>query len=153
MSMNKKAVIAVSAMLSAIAAMSAYAAASDVIKERQQGLKSLGEAFKTVRDELAGGKDMAKIRTASATISKVANSMEHWFPAGSGGEAGVKTAAKPEIWKDTATFNSARKRLVDEAAKFSQAANSGDLAAVRGGVPALGGACKNCHDNFRVKED
>jgi cytochrome c556 len=153
MAMKTKALIAIAAVFGVASATIAYAAAADVIKERQQGLKSLGEAFKTVRDELAGGKDMAKIKTASATISKVANSMEHWFPAGSGGEAGVKTAAKPEIWQDSATFNSARQRLVSEAAKFSQAANSGDLAAVRGGVPGLGGACKNCHDNFRVKED
>lgn len=153
MTMTKKALIAIAAAVGAAAAMSAYAAASDVIKERQQGLKSMGEAFKSVRDELSGGKDVAKIKAASATISKVAGSMEHWFPAGSGSEAGVKTAAKPEIWKDMATFDSARQRLVSEAAKFSQAANSGDLAAVRGGVAGLGGACKNCHDNFRVKED
>jgi len=151
--MKKKALVAIAAVVGVAAAISAYAAASDVIKERQQGLKSLGDAFKTVRDELAGGKDVSKIKAASATISKVANSMEHWFPAGSGGEAGVKTAAKPEIWKDTATFNSARQRLVDEAGKFAQAANAGDLAAIGSGVRGLGGACKNCHDNFRVKED
>lgn len=149
----KKTLVVMAAMAGVVAAVGAYAAAADVIKERQQGLKSMGDAFKTVRDELAGGRDVAKIKSASATISKVANSMEHWFPAGSGGEAGVKTAAKPEIWKDTATFNSARQRLVDEAGKFAQAANSGDLAAIGGGVRGLGGACKNCHDNFRVKED
>lgn len=150
---KEKSLVVATALVASIVTVAAYAAATDVIKERQQGLKSLGDAFKTVRDELAGGRDVAKIKSASATISKVANSMEHWFPAGSGSEAGVKTAAKPEIWKDMATFNSARQRLVDEAGKFAQAANSGDLAAIGGGVRGLGGACKNCHDNFRVKED
>jgi cytochrome c556 len=43
--------------------------------------------------------------------------------------------------------------LVDEAGKFATAANTGDLATIGGGVRGLGGACKNCHDNFRVKED
>ena len=133
--------------------VSVQAAAPDTIKERQQGLKDMGAAFKTVRDELAGGKDVAKIQAASATISKAANAMANWFPAGSGTEAGVKTAAKPEIWSDAATFTAARQKLVDEAAKFSTATKSGDLAAIGGGVRGLGGACKNCHDNFRVKED
>ena len=81
-----------------ITAFGVQAAAPDVIKERQQGLKDMGAAFKTVRDELTGGKDAAKIKAASATIAKTANSMDKWFPAGSGSEAGVKTAAKPEIW-------------------------------------------------------
>jgi cytochrome c556 len=132
---------------------SVQAAAPDTIKERQQGLKDMGEAFKTVRDELTGGKDAAKIKAASATITKTAHAMANWFPAGSGTEAGVKTAAKPEIWSDGATFTAARQRLVDEAAKFASLADAGDMAAIGGGVRGLGGACKNCHDNFRVKED
>ena len=135
------------------AVLSVQAAAPDVIKERRQGLKDMGEAFKTVRDELSGGKDAAKIKAASATITKTANAMVNWFPAGSGTEAGVKTLAKPEIWSDPATFTAARQKLVDEAAKFALLANSGDMAAIGGGVRGLGGSCKNCHDNFRVKED
>jgi cytochrome c556 len=146
--------IQVSALvLGVTVAMGSQAAAPDIIKERQQGLKDMGAAFKTVRDELTGGKDVAKIKVASATISKVARSMDKWFPAGSGTEAGVKTAAKSEIWSDAATFTAARQRLVDEAAKFAALAEAGDIAAIGGGVRGLGGACKNCHDNFRVKED
>ncbi len=134
-------------------ALSVQAAAPDIIKERQQGLKDMGAAFKTVRDELSGGKDAAKIKAASVTINKVANSMDKWFPAGSGTEAGVKTAAKPEIWSDAATFNAARLKLVEETAKFASLAASGDMAAIGGGVRGLGAACKGCHDKFRVKED
>jgi cytochrome c556 len=129
------------------------AAAPDTIKTRQQGLKEMGDAFKTVRDELQGGKDVAKIKAAAATINKSANAMKDWFPAGTGPEAKVKTAAKPEIWADMATFVAARDKLVEEAGKFQTVANSGDLAAVGAGVRGLGGACKGCHDKFRVKED
>jgi cytochrome c556 len=143
---------AVAAVVS-ITAMAVHAAATDTIKTRQEGLKAMGDAFKVVRDELQGGKDVAKIQAAATTISKSANSMKDWFPAGSGPEAKVKTAAKPEIWTDNATFNSARERLVEETGKFATVANSGDLAAIGGGVRGLGGACKNCHDKFRVKED
>src|SRR4249920_863125 len=125
-----------------ITALGVQAAAPDLIKERQQGLKDMGAAFKTVRDELTGGKDVAKIKAASATINKTANSMDKWFPAGSGPEAGVKTAAKPEIWSDGATFIAARQRLLDEAGKFAALAEAGDVAAIGGGVRGLGGACK-----------
>jgi len=146
------------AMLSmAIACMvgaGVYAAAPDTIKERQHGLKGMGEAFKSVTDGMkAGNLDAAKVKEASATISKTANSMANWFPAGSGSEAGVKTAAKPEIWSDAATFTAARQKLVDEAGKFAQLANAGDMSAIGGGVRGLGGACKGCHDKFRIKED
>jgi cytochrome c556 len=134
-------------------AVSTQAAAPDTIKERQQALKDTGAAFKTVRDELSGGKDVAKIKAAAAAINKSANAMVHWFPAGTGAEAKVKTAAKPEVWSDTAGFNAAREKFVAEAGKFQAAADSGDLAAVGAGVRGLGGACKNCHDTYRVKED
>lgn len=130
------------------------AAASDIIKERQQGLKAMGEAFKLVRDQLKGGSpDAAAIKTAAATIQKTAGAMSKWFPKGTGPDAGIKTAAKPEIWSDAATFDAARTKLVDETAKFAALANAGDMAAIGGGVRGLGGACKNCHDTFRVKED
>ena len=99
-------------------AVSTQAAAPDTIKERQQALKDTGAAFKTVRDELSGGKDVAKIKAAAATINKSANAMVHWFPAGTGTEAKVKTAAKPEVWSDAAGFNSAREKFVAEAGKF-----------------------------------
>lgn len=134
-------------------AMGVQAAAPDTIKERQKGLKEMGEAFKTVRDELAGGKDVAKIKAAAAVISKSSNAMVNWFPAGTGPETGVKTAAKPEIWSDTADFTAKRQKLVEETTKFAALAESGDLAAIGGGVRGLGGACKGCHDRYRVKED
>jgi cytochrome c556 len=47
----------------------------------------------------------------------------------------------------------ARQKLVEEAGKFAALANAGDMASIGGGVRGLGGACKGCHDKFRVKED
>ena len=130
------------------------AAPSEVIKERQEGLKTMGKAFKDMTDQMRAGKlDATTVRATSATISKTADAMANWFPAGSGPEVGVKTAAKPEIWSDAATFTAARQKLVEEAGKFAQLAQAGDMSAIGGGVRGLGGACKNCHDKFRVKEE
>ena len=147
--------IALTATIASAFAIGVYAASpADTIKERQDGLKSMGKIFKSVADQLRGGNlDPATVKEASATISKTADAMANWFPTGSGPEAGVKTAAKPEIWSDRATFDAARQKLVDEAGKFAQLASAGDMSAIGGGVRGLGGACKNCHDKFRVKED
>jgi cytochrome c556 len=129
-------------------------APADVIKTRQQGLKDMGAAFKTVRDQLkAASPDTAAIKTAAGTIQKTADAMAKWFPKGSGPEVGVKTAAKVEIWNDAGGFSDARQKLVEESAKFAQTAAGGDAAAIGGGVRGLGMACKGCHDKFREKDD
>jgi cytochrome c556 len=153
--LKRSKIVIMTAALGVVVAMGVQAAApTDVIKERQDGLKSMGKIFKSVADQLrAGNLDPATVKEASATITKTADAMANWFPAGSGTEAGVKTAAKPEIWSDNATFMAARQKLVEEAGKFAALANAGDMAAIGGGVRGLGGACKGCHDKFRVKED
>jgi cytochrome c556 len=153
--LKRSKIVIMTAALGVVVAMGVQAAApTDVIKERQDGLKSMGKIFKSVADQLrAGNLDPATVKEASATITKTADAMANWFPAGSGTEAGVKTAAKPEIWSDNATFMAARQKLVEEAGKFAALANAGDMASIGGGVRGLGGACKGCHDKFRVKED
>jgi cytochrome c556 len=153
--LKRSKIVIMTAALGVVVAMGVQAAApTDVIKERQDGLKSMGKIFKSVADQLrAGNLDPATVKEASATITKTADAMANWFPVGSGTEAGVKTAAKPEIWSDNATFMAARQKLVEEAGKFAALANAGDMASIGGGVRGLGGACKGCHDKFRVKED
>ena len=125
----------------------------DAIKTRQQGLKDLGAAFKLVRDQVkTDSPDTDKIKVAAVNVKKVADEIATWFPQGSGPEAGVKTAAKPEIWSNADGFTAARNKFIEQADKFVQAANSGDVNAIGGQTKALGEACGACHDKFRVKE-
>jgi len=127
---------------------------ADTIRSRQQELKDLGASFKTVRDQLrVSSSDMAAIKTAGADIKAKAEAMHAWFPKGTGSEVGIKTGAKPEIWTDAATFDQKRKDFVAAAGKFADLTASGDKAAIAAGVGPLGGSCKGCHDNFRLKED
>ena len=76
-----------------------------------------------------------------------------WFPKGSGPESGVKTDAKAEVWNDAAGFAAAANRFQGEAAKLQEIAAGGDIAAIKAQVRATGGACKNCHDKYRVPEE
>ena len=130
------------------------ASAGEVVKARQKGLKALGAAFKTIRDELKGGSpDAAKIREASADITQAAGAIDKWFPAGTGPDSGVKTDAKPEVWTDPAGFATAREAFVREANKWAQLANSTDVSAWKEGAASLGQSCKGCHDKYRVKKE
>ena len=130
------------------------ASAGEVVKARQQGLKSLGAAFKVIRDELKGDSpDATKIRKASADITQAARAIEGWFPAGTGPDSGVKTDAKPEVWTDPAGFASARDAFVREGKKWAQLGNSTDASAWKEGAASLGQSCKSCHDKYRVKKE
>ena len=130
------------------------ASAAEVVKARQKGLKGLGAAFKTIRDELKGDSpDAAKIREASADITQAAGAIDKWFPAGTGPDSGVKTDVKPEVWTDPAGFATAREAFVREANKWAQVGNSTDVSAWKEGAASLGQSCKGCHDKYRVKKE
>ena len=62
-----------------------------------------------------------------------------------------KTRAKPEIWTHRADFDAKMDEMVTEAAKLPAAARGGNLAALKSQVNAVGDACDQCHDNYRVK--
>ncbi len=64
----------------------------------------------------------------------------------------VKTAALPAIWSDSAKFREAADRLQSETSKLYAVSRSGDEAAVKAQIGAVGKACGACHENFRQKQ-
>ena len=145
-------------LLSSVLVASGWAlaagSAQETIEARQKNLKSLGSAFKTIRDEIRkSDPDAAEIKTAAGEVATFATQIHTWFPQGSGPEAQVKTEAKPEIWTDPAGFDTALKNFQAEAPKLAQFANANDIAGVKGAFGKLGGICKGCHDKYRVPRD
>ena len=135
-------------------ALAAGAPAEQTIKARQVHLKDLGAAFKEVRDQLRSSRpDMAQLNSASGQIAALATQMSDWFPQGSGPESRVKTDAKPEIWSAPAGFEKALKNFQAEAPKLRELAAANDVGGIKAQVGKLGGACKGCHDNYRVPRD
>ena len=149
------AALAAGAVLAAGAAMAQSPAspAAQAVQQRQQNFKQLGRAFKGLMDELKKPAPDKAVLAADATrMNELAKQEASWFPKGSGPEAGVKTSAKPIIWSDPAGFAAAVQRLQGETAKLQQIAAAGDPAAVKLQAQATGGACKNCHDKYRVPD-
>lgn len=121
------------------------------VKDRQAHFLQQGAAFKAILDELKKDTpDPAVISANAAKLKSLSAELPTWFPAGSGPEAGVKTQAKAEIWNEPSEFGQAAQRFQAEAAKLDQLAIAGDLAGVKAEAGMVGGACKNCHDQFRA---
>lgn len=74
-----------------------------------------------------------------------------WDGYGPGTEQGAPTRVKPDVWKEPAKFKQLGDAAQAESLKLVAAAQTGDVAALRTAVGAMGKACSNCHDDFRNK--
>jgi len=64
----------------------------------------------------------------------------------------VKSATLPAAYEQQAKFKEAAARLENEAHKLYQVAQSGDEAAVKAQIGAVGKSCGGCHESFRQKQ-
>jgi cytochrome c556 len=125
-----------------------------VIEERQANFEAIGDAFKAIRGQMEGGApDLAIVEAQATDINTRAQKVADHFPAGTSVDDGVKTEALAAIWEKPEEFAAASQKLVDTSGALITAAASGDAAAVGEGIKAMGGSCKNCHDNFRLDTD
>jgi cytochrome c556 len=125
----------------------------DTIKTRIANYRELGAAFKAVNDGVRGELQVVLVQQSARQIRNSARQQYTLFPAGTGPEAGVKTAAKPEIWTRPAQFKAAQDVFAIQAAAFDTAVKGGKVEAIRTATRKLGAACKGCHDQFRVPKD
>ena len=143
-------VIALTAMLSGVAL--AAMTPQQQIEARQAGFKKIGGTFKALNDQLhSPAPDKAQIAALAGQLKSLTPSIPTWFPAGTGPEAGVKTAAKPEIWQKNAEFKADAKALQGEVDKLAAIAGGGDIAAITAQTKAVGARCGACHNDFRQK--
>ncbi len=137
----------------ALAGGTAHAAAADAVRTRIANYRELGAAFKAVNDGLRGEVQTVLIQQSARQIRNASRAQYSLFPAGSGPQPGVKTAARPDIWAKPAQFKTAQDNFARQAEVFQRAAGSGNAALIRAEARKLGGTCKACHDVFRVPAD
>jgi cytochrome c556 len=129
------------------------AAPTDLIRARVAGYRELGAQFKAINDGLRSSSPPAALRARAQKIRNAATQQYNWFPAGSGPRAGVKTAAKPEIWAQGARFRQLQNAFAVKATALERAVSGGNVAAMRSAARSLGATCKGCHDQFRLETD
>lgn len=134
------------------AAQTAAGKTQATVDARQANFKAIAGAFKAVRGELEkDAPDYALIAAKANDINARARKIGGLFPAGTDTSSGLKTEALPAIWKQPAAFKAATQKLVDESAKLAGAAGKRNKQAVAAQAMAMGGACKGCHDQFRLE--
>lgn len=97
--------------------------------------------------DMASGKaahDAAGAEAAKAAIIEAAGKIEATFK--DQGAADPASEAKPEIWAEWDDFLADAKMLSDAATAMDVASAE----TIGAGMGALGGACKDCHTEFRV---
>ena len=125
-----------------------------IIKQREENFEAIGDAFKAIRGQLdSDTPDFALIAAKASDINARAGQIPNHFPTGTSTADGFKTEALPAIWETPEEFKAAAQKLVDESAKLASLATGGDKAAVGAQAMAMGGACKGCHDKFRLDDE
>jgi cytochrome c556 len=64
----------------------------------------------------------------------------------------VKSAALPAVYTDTGKFKEAQDHFQSEVSKLVAVSKSGDEAAVKAQLGAVGKTCGGCHESFREKQ-
>ena len=123
----------------------------DEIRYRQSVMNVIGRAMGPM-GAMAQGKAPWDAQAAAANMVVV--SAVHTLPFtgfGPGTDKGGDTRALPEVWSKPADFKAAADKMQDAMGKLDAAVKTGSLDNVKAAFGPVGGACKNCHDNFRSK--
>lgn len=144
--------IRTAAVLAVLAAALTAAADDHARHERHELMESAGDAAKTVVPMLRGEAefDADALMASLETWLDVSESVGALFPADP--DTGDDTRAAPAIWEDRAGFDEALAEFgaAVEAAVDAAPASLEDAKPV---VQPVLGACKNCHDDYRLEED
>ncbi|MGH8670135.1 MAG: c-type cytochrome [Burkholderiales bacterium] len=122
-----------------------------LVKQRQAAMTLIGKYFGPL-----GGMAQGKVPYNAQVVQRNAGFLDNLsrMPWDGFHEStqDVKSRALPAIWKDSDKFKQAASRLENEVAKLYQVSRSGDEAAVKAQIGAVGKSCGGCHDDFRQKQ-
>lgn len=138
--------------LASLPAAAQFQKPEDAIKYRQSALTVMANHFGRI-NAMAQGRIPFDAKVAADNAQIVSTLARLPFTAfGDGTDKGAPTRAKPEVWSQNAKFKEASEKMFAEVAKLDAAAKSGNVDQLKAAVGAVGGACKNCHDDFRAEK-
>ena len=151
MKRSTTAVVVALALGVAAGAVFAQAKPEQLVKQRQAVMTLQGKYFGPMA-AMAQGKapyNADVIKRNSAFLDNLSRMAWDGFDAST---KDTKSAALPAIYEHTDKFKEAASRLENEAHKLYQVAQSGDEAAVKAQIGAVGKSCGACHNDFRQKQ-
>lgn len=152
--MSRKTLSAALALaLGAVAAQAAQAQAKPevLVKQRQAVMTLQGKYFGPM-----GGMAQGRVPFNAQAVQRNAGFLDNltrmsWdgFDAST---RGVKSRALPVVFDNSAKFKQYASQLENESAKLVAVSKSGDEAAIKAQIGAVGKVCGSCHDDFREKQ-
>lgn len=132
----------------------AVIAQQDLVKQNQDTMKANAKNLGAMIAMVKGEKpyDQAAVTAGLAQLEETAKKLPTMFPDSIKGmnPADSKYEVSPKIWEDKAEF----KAKIEEFAKVVTEAKPKitDLDTLKVSAPAIGKACGNCHETFRIKK-
>ncbi len=126
----------------------------EAIKYRQSGYGFMAWNMGRIKTNVEGGNfNKDEVVKAANAIQAIANSGMGalYLPGTDKGTGWEKTRAKPEMWTEKEKLGKAAMAFNKEANEMAKVAASGDAAAIGSQLGKLGGTCKGCHDDFKIK--
>jgi len=134
----------------AVAAPLTKGRALAIMHQRHEGMEKIGDTNKLLRREITSSSPFVPaIQSGAATIAGLSVKATGWFPRGTEPELG-KTGARPQIWQTPQDFIAKLHNFQGAAQAINAAAKSGDMNAIKARYADLNGACKACHDKYRM---
>lgn len=150
--LTRTACLAAGAAIAALvvaAPLPAHDHATGIVKERMDGMESIGKVMKAIDQRIKAKRDLAPIAKDALRVQEIAAKMLSWFPPGSNQEP---SEAKAAIWEHWADFEAKARALQIESGKLVSVAASGDPKAVAAQFRVVSRVCAECHETFRVKK-
>lgn len=147
---RKLAVIAALLCCAAGGAPLAHKGASGIAKERMDMMKEMADAMKAIAPMMKGEADYdaTAVQAFASGLANHAGHIKESFPQGSDGHP---SEASPRIWKEPERFDASADALRGYALQLEKQAGNGEQAA-KLLFGKIAGACKECHESFRVEK-
>lgn len=121
----------------------------DAIKYRKAAYSTMSWTMGTIKANLEGNFNKARVQQAANTLAALANSgMGSLYVPGS---AGGSSKLHPDFSKNQQNLAMLAQDFSRAADALVKVAETGDVAAIKDQHGKVGAICKACHDDFRVK--
>lgn len=142
--------VAAAVLLTAVSGLRAASDPEDIIKYRQNVMKSNGGNLAAAGAIIQKKVDFnARLADHAKAVAAGTKNIAALFPPGS--DFGADTKALDAVWKDRAQFEKLAKDSEKKAAAFAKAVSAKD-AQTGARFKELADSCKACHKDFRKEE-
>jgi cytochrome c556 len=124
----------------------------DVLVKQRQAVMTLQGKYFGPLSGMAQGKAPYNVETVRRNAGFLDNLSRMPWDGFNPNTKDEKTAALPAVYNDRAKFDEIASRLENEISRLVAVSRSGDEAAVKAQITAVGKVCGACHNDFRAKK-